>query len=81
MAPQYELPERDNLEGEGFPLKRTKAFERGLEGLEMAAPRTSRVWTREVSGLDSAQEKDLLICKTQDLICQTVSGLLRNLTP
>jgi hypothetical protein len=40
MYPQYVLPERDNLEGEGFPLKTTKAFERGLEGLEMVAPRT-----------------------------------------
>ena len=55
MAPQYELPERDNLEGEGFPLKTTKAFERGLEGLEMVAPR---------AGLEPATSRLTAGCST-----------------
>jgi hypothetical protein len=40
MVPQHESPERDKLGWDCLPLRTTKAFERGLEGLEMVAPQT-----------------------------------------
>jgi hypothetical protein len=42
-------------------MKTTKAFERGLESLEMVAPRTSRTWALEVPGSESMRERNLLI--------------------
>jgi hypothetical protein len=39
----------------------TKAFERSLEGLAMAAPRTLRTWALALHGSDRMREKAQLI--------------------
>ena len=58
VAPQYELPGPYKLEIASVPLKTTKAFERGLEGLEIVAPR---------AGVEPATSRLTAGCSTTEL--------------
>ena len=42
-------------------LKTTKAFERGLEGLEMVAPRNGSVWALELPNMCGVRKGNMLI--------------------
>jgi hypothetical protein len=41
--------------------KTTKAFERGLEGLKMVAPRSSRTWAMEMLGSNPMRKRNPVI--------------------